>query len=171
MKKWRDQSHKATEWLRQGSNLEWWGRDSFYYYFNIWHWNFPRERNVVMIYCCLVAKSCLTLCNPMDCRPPSSSVHEISQTRILEWIATSFSSSNVYVWWVFFFFFNLFLAVLVLHCSVQAFSSCGEQGLLLWRVSYCNGFSCWAEAPACTGFGSCGSRAPEIRISICGAQV
>ena len=28
-------------------------------------------------YCCLVAKSCLTLCNPMDCSPPGSSVHEI----------------------------------------------------------------------------------------------
>ena len=29
---------------------------------------------------------------------------------------------------LFFFFFNLFLSVLVLHCSVQAFSSCGDQG-------------------------------------------
>ena len=27
--------------------------------------------------CCLIAKSCLTLCNPMDCRPPCSSVHGI----------------------------------------------------------------------------------------------
>ena len=25
--------------------------------------------------CCLVAKSCPTLCNPMDCSPPGSSVH------------------------------------------------------------------------------------------------
>ena len=28
---------------------------------------------------------CLTLCDPMDCSPPNSSVHEILQTRILEW--------------------------------------------------------------------------------------
>ena len=28
--------------------------------------------------CCLVAKSCLTLCKPMDCLPPDSSVHWIS---------------------------------------------------------------------------------------------
>ena len=28
--------------------------------------------------CCLVAKSCPTLCNPMDCSPPSFSVHRIS---------------------------------------------------------------------------------------------
>ena len=30
-------------------------------------------------------------CDPMDCNPPGSSVHEISQARILEWVAT-FSS-------------------------------------------------------------------------------
>ena len=32
-----------------------------------------------------VAQSCLTLCDPMDCCPPESSVHGILQTRILEW--------------------------------------------------------------------------------------
>ena len=42
--------------------------------------------------CCLLAKSCLTLCNPMNSSPPDSSVHGISQARILEWIAISFSS-------------------------------------------------------------------------------
>ena len=34
---------------------------------------------------------CPNLCNPMDCSSPGSSVHEISQTRILEWVASSFS--------------------------------------------------------------------------------
>ena len=34
--------------------------------------------------CCLVAKSCPTVCDPMDCNPPGSSVHGISQARILE---------------------------------------------------------------------------------------
>ena len=38
---------------------------------------------------CSVAKSCPTLCNTMDCSPPGSSVHEISQTKILEWIPFS----------------------------------------------------------------------------------
>ena len=33
----------------------------------------------------LVAQSCLTLCNPMDCSPPGSSVNGILQARILEW--------------------------------------------------------------------------------------
>ena len=32
----------------------------------------------------LVAQSCPTLCDPMDCSPPGSSVHEIFQARILE---------------------------------------------------------------------------------------
>ena len=32
-------------------------------------------------------QSCLTLCDPMDCSPPGSSVHGILQARILEWVA------------------------------------------------------------------------------------
>ena len=35
----------------------------------------------------LVAQSCPTLCDPMDCSPPGSSVHGILQARILEWVA------------------------------------------------------------------------------------
>ena len=34
----------------------------------------------------LVAQSCSTLCDPMDCSLPGSSVHEILQARILEWV-------------------------------------------------------------------------------------
>ena len=39
---------------------------------------------------CLVAKSCPTFCDPMDCNPPGSSVHGIFQARILEWVAISY---------------------------------------------------------------------------------
>ena len=35
--------------------------------------------------------SCLTLCDPMDCSPPSSSAHGMRQARILERVAISFS--------------------------------------------------------------------------------
>ena len=42
----------------------------------------------------LVAKSCLTVCDPMDSSPPGSSVHGISQARILEWVAISFSGGS-----------------------------------------------------------------------------
>ena len=41
----------------------------------------------------LVAQSCPTLCDPMDCSLPGSSVHEILQARLLEWVA--FPSSKV----------------------------------------------------------------------------
>ena len=34
---------------------------------------------------CLVAQSYLTLCDPVNCSPPGSSVHGILQARILEW--------------------------------------------------------------------------------------
>ena len=43
---------------------------------------------------CVCAQSCPTLCNPMDCNPPSSSVHRILQARILVWVAIPFSSPN-----------------------------------------------------------------------------
>ena len=38
---------------------------------------------------CEVAQSCPTLCDPMDCSLPSSSVHGIFQAIVLEWIAIS----------------------------------------------------------------------------------
>ena len=38
----------------------------------------------------LVPPSCLTLCDPMDCSPPCSSVHGILQARVLEWVAIPF---------------------------------------------------------------------------------
>ena len=38
-----------------------------------------------------VAQSCPTLCNPLDCSPPGSSVHGILQARILEQVAIPFS--------------------------------------------------------------------------------
>ena len=41
-----------------------------------------------------VVQSCPTLCNPMDCSPPGSSVHGIFQARILEWVAISSSRGS-----------------------------------------------------------------------------
>ena len=43
---------------------------------------------------CEVAQSCPTLCHPMDCSPPGSSVHRISQARILDWVAISSSRGS-----------------------------------------------------------------------------
>ena len=41
-----------------------------------------------------VVQSCPTLCDPVDCSPPGSSVHGILQARILEWVAISFSRGS-----------------------------------------------------------------------------
>ena len=41
-----------------------------------------------------VVQLCPTLCDPMDCSRPSSSVHEILQARVLEWVAISFSRGS-----------------------------------------------------------------------------
>ena len=60
------------------------------------------------------ARLCLTLCDPIDCSPPGSSVHGISQASILEWVAVPSSrgssgiepTSPAIGRWIFFFFFN-----------------------------------------------------------------
>ena len=39
--------------------------------------------------CAKLLQSCLTLCDPKDCSPLSSSVHRILQARILDWVAIS----------------------------------------------------------------------------------
>ena len=42
----------------------------------------------------VLSQSCPTLCGPMDCSPPGSSDHGISQARILEWVALSLSRGS-----------------------------------------------------------------------------
>ena len=44
--------------------------------------------------CVLITQLCLTLCNPLDGSPPSSSVHGHFQARILEWVATPLSKGS-----------------------------------------------------------------------------
>ena len=49
--------------------------------------------NLVLFYvymCALLLQLCLTLCDPMDCSLPGSSVHGILQSRVLEWVAIPF---------------------------------------------------------------------------------
>ena len=53
-----------------------------------WSW---RKREDILSLWCSVARSCLTLRNPMDCSPPCSSAHGIFQARILEWGVISYS--------------------------------------------------------------------------------
>ena len=46
----------------------------------------------LFIFVCSVAQSCPTLCHPMDCILPGSSVHGIFQAGILEWVTSSYAS-------------------------------------------------------------------------------
>ena len=46
-----------------------------------------------------VAQLCPTLCSPMDCSPPGSSVRGTLQARILEWAAISFSNNGIEALW------------------------------------------------------------------------
>ena len=53
--------------------------------------SFPFSYIRSLLWC---AQSCPTLCNPMDCSPPGSSVHGILHARLLEWVAISFSRGS-----------------------------------------------------------------------------
>ena len=44
--------------------------------------------------CCLVTKSWPTVCDPVDCSLPGSSIHGILQARMLAWVATAFSRGS-----------------------------------------------------------------------------
>ena len=64
-------------------------------------WILSRDMLHLIVACCcmlrcsvLVTQSCLTLCDPMACSPPGSSVHGILQLRILEWIAMPSSKGS-----------------------------------------------------------------------------
>ena len=58
----------------------------FYNHLAIMLWTGGRQAVHAQLY--------LALCDPVDCTPPGSSVHGISQARILEWVAISFSRGS-----------------------------------------------------------------------------
>ena len=56
-----------------------------------------RKRHYCRLVCCCfcsVAKLCPTLCDPVNCSPPGSSVHGIFQARILKWVTIYFSRES-----------------------------------------------------------------------------
>ena len=76
----------------------------FHFFLNFWQilvvsvlsclWILPS----CSLWCCSVAKLCLTLCDLMHCSPPGSSVHATILAGILEWVATSFSIIMLLKW-------------------------------------------------------------------------
>ena len=75
--------------------------------------------------CVLVAQLCLTLCIPMACSPPCSSVHGILQARVLELVAISFSRGI---------FPTQGLNPGLLHCR-QILYHLNHQGFFCWPIS------------------------------------
>ena len=80
-------------------------------------WSIFKNWSIVALQCCIsfcciikwISYACmraellqlwLTLCDPMDCSPPGSSVHGILQARILEWVAMPSSQNllDVYIY-------------------------------------------------------------------------
>ena len=82
-------TRKVPAWLfkQQGwrgkSHLPWVGWERW--------WGAGRGNQSVKV---LVSQSCPTLCNPVDCTQPGSSVHGIFQARTLEWVAIPFSRAS-----------------------------------------------------------------------------
>ena len=61
-------------------------------------WDIDLEKVFCSVCLCVcvrsISQSCPTLCNPLDCSPSRSSVHGISQARILQWVAISYSRGS-----------------------------------------------------------------------------
>ena len=57
----------------------------------LYNWHLLKSIFLFLVVVELVAQLCPTVCDPVNCSPPGSSVHGILQARILEWIAIPFS--------------------------------------------------------------------------------
>ena len=71
-----------------------------------------------------VAQSCPTLCDPMDCSLPGSSIHGIFQARVLEWVAFAFSASPTYITPIIFLLFRSFVLSFSATCLHMFFTFC-----------------------------------------------
>ena len=86
-KSWTRLKRLSTHAYRPGYGLPWY----------MFLWQLKRLLGEAVCVRAKLLQSCLTLCNPMDCSPPSSSVHGILQARMLEWVAMPFSRSNLII--------------------------------------------------------------------------
>ena len=72
----------------------WDGPQSYPLLYGNWRTDLNSLLSCGFLCCCLVAQLCLTLCDPLHSTLPGSSVHGISQARILEQVAISFSRES-----------------------------------------------------------------------------
>ena len=86
------------------------------------------------IYVCVYAHLCLTLCSPMDCSPSGSSVHEISQARILEWVAISLHSLlYIYICIYRERHTHTYIHILI-YSKILSISNCKILNIVLWAI-------------------------------------
>jgi len=83
-------------------------------------------------------KSCLTVCNPVDCSPTGSSVHGILQARVLEWGAITLSVP-----------YTSFLIIIIIIIILAAPMACRGEGNGIPLQYSClenpmDGGACWA---------------------------
>ena len=85
----------------------------------------------ILIHCCSSsgAQPCSTLCDPVDCGPLGSSVHGISQARILRWVASSCSRRS--------FWPRDQTCACCVSCTASRFFTTGPLGKLYTLVLYC----------------------------------
>ena len=103
--------------------------------------NLPRSwlsHNTPMRVQALKAQLCPTLCDPIDCSLPGFSVHGISQVRLLEWIAISFSRGSSR---------SLALQVILYHLNHQGGLS--SSMLLYKHFPHVNTFCLWKMYISC----------------------
>ena len=81
----------------------------------------------------VITQLCLTLCDPMGCSPPGSTVHGILQARILEWVDIPFSrGSSLLGNWT-------WISPGLLHC-MQILYHLSHQGIVFHCVCVCHIF-------------------------------
>ena len=94
----QQQVAKVLELQLQHQSFQWIFRVDFLQDWLIWSTCCPRDSEesspALHWMWSEVSQSCPTLCNPMDCSLPGSSVHGIFQAIVLEWIAISFSRGS-----------------------------------------------------------------------------
>ena len=61
---------------------------------HVWMWESDYKESWSEVKWSEVTQSCPTLCDPMDCSLPRSSVHGIFQARVLEWVVISFARGS-----------------------------------------------------------------------------
>ena len=80
--------NKASEETGDGEGCRW-----------LFHTELSGKASQIMcVHVCSVTQSCLILCDSMDHSPPGSSVPEILQARILEWVAMPHSRESSQPW-------------------------------------------------------------------------